>query len=211
MLASTSRHLYARCIIRPLLDYLLTIFSSGIDGIEKGQGGQYASEAEKLCFHSSWFFWGGQSIFWTLPSIALYPAWMYVIKDGEICLVDSDFSARNSLSPEWELISRRKSNLLAILMSKTKPKQNPRNKKTKSLQRPEQLVTYFKNSAPLNPHVDPHPTGSLCYQLEGRMWLCVKHILKTSFPYLNRGYTRKAGGIDTSPLLLAHLDFICAA
>lgn len=157
------------------------------------------------------FFVGGQSIFWTLPSIALYPAWMYVIKDGEICLVDSDFSARNSLSPEWELISRRKSNLLAILMSKTKPKQNPRNKKTKSLQRPEQLVTYFKNSAPLNPHVDPHPTGSLCYQLEGRMWLCVKHILKTSFPYLNRGYTRKAGGIDTSPLLLAHLDFICAA
>lgn len=74
-------------------------------------------------------FFFRQSIFWPLPSIALYPAWMYVIKDGEICLIDSDFSARNSLSPEWEHISRRKSNLLAILMSKTKPKQKPRNKK----------------------------------------------------------------------------------
>lgn len=86
-----------------------------------GIGGQYASEAEKLYFYSSWFLsFFFFSVFWTLPSIALYPAWMYVIKDGEVCLIDSDFSARNSLSPEWGLISRGKSNLLAILMSKTK-------------------------------------------------------------------------------------------
>lgn len=74
----------------------------------------------------------------------------------------------------------------------------PKQKKPQSLQRPEQLVIYFKNSAPLNPHVDPRPAGSLCYQLEGLMRPCVKHILKTSFPHLNRGYTRKAGGINTS-------------
>lgn len=140
---------------------------------------------------------------------------MYVIKDGEVCLIDSDFSARNSLSPEWGLISRGKSNLLAILMSKTKWKQKPQNKKTKSLQRPEQFVIYFKNSAPLSPHVVPHPAGSLCYQLEGQMWLCVKHILKTYFPHLNREYTRKAGGINTSPSLSGspalHLHSLIAA